>query len=184
MRVKPGKRRISQLLLSLLSRISHWLKDWWIKRKQQAGHRANASARLLFEPFEPRLLLSADPLAASAAFYQQPEPANELVIHRQHDAQAQVVPLRIVQPASAAEVSNTPNQFGHIANQADSITLTLTDADGTAVKFKLDGAGHGEVIATELGYNVILKGTDATTVVTLSASGGAVALRLRRSVLV
>ena len=50
--------------------------------------------------------------------------------------------------------------------------LSLVDADGTEVTFALTGPGMGEVSSTDHGFDVAVSGSDGSTAVSVTTSGG------------
>ncbi|MEO8037614.1 MAG: Ig-like domain-containing protein, partial [Betaproteobacteria bacterium] len=74
--------------------------------------------------------------------------------------------------ARSAQSLSVQALFGEVPGHADSVPLGLTDADGTLVTFALSGRGVGSIVATDDGYALSLDGTDATSAVSITASGG------------
>ncbi|CUS37543.1 hypothetical protein COMA1_40108 [Candidatus Nitrospira nitrosa] len=63
-------------------------------------------------------------------------------------------------------------QFGAVPGRAGNTVLTLRDADGTAVTFKLTGPGVGTVLKDGTNWDLRLTGTTTTSAVTITTSGG------------
>jgi hypothetical protein len=72
-----------------------------------------------------------------------------------------------VSPSTTADV----DEFGAIGGRQSAI-LTLPDADGTAVTYKLAGPGTGTVAVGDDGIDVSLTGTTAASSLTITAAGG------------
>lgn len=63
-------------------------------------------------------------------------------------------------------------QFGAVPGRTGNTVLTLRDADGTAVTFKLTGPGVGTVVKDGTSWDLKLTGTTTTSAVTITTSGG------------
>lgn len=63
-------------------------------------------------------------------------------------------------------------QFGTVPGRTGNTVLTLRDADGTAVTFRLTGPGVGTVVKDGTSWDLKLTGTTTTTAVTITTSGG------------
>ena len=86
----------------------------------------------------------------------------------------------VVAEGTAGEANNTgvgPSftvawQFGAVPGRAGNTVLTLRDADGTAVTFRLTGPGVGTVVKDGTSWDLKLTGTTTTSAVTITTSGG------------
>jgi ELWxxDGT repeat protein len=86
----------------------------------------------------------------------------------------------VVAEGTAGEANNTgvgPTftvawQFGAVPGRTGNSVLTLRDADGTAVTFKLTGPGVGTVVKDGTSWDLKLTGTTTTSAVTITTSGG------------
>ena len=86
----------------------------------------------------------------------------------------------VVAEGTAGEANNTgvgPSftvawQFGTVPGRTGNSVLTLRDADGTAVTFKLTGPGVGTVVKDGTSWDLKLTGTTTTSAVTITTSGG------------
>ncbi|MDH4088289.1 MAG: LEPR-XLL domain-containing protein [Nitrospira sp.] len=63
-------------------------------------------------------------------------------------------------------------QFGTVPGRTGNTVLTLRDADGTAVTFKLTGPGVGTVVKDGTSWDLKLTGTTTTSAVSITTSGG------------
>ncbi len=63
-------------------------------------------------------------------------------------------------------------QFGAVPRRTGNTVLTLRDADGTAVTFRLTGPGVGTVLKDGTNWDLRLTGTTTTSAVTITTSGG------------
>ena len=63
-------------------------------------------------------------------------------------------------------------QFGAVPGRTGNTVLTLRDADGTAVTFRLTGPGVGTVVKDGTSWDLKLTGTNTTSAVTITTSGG------------
>ncbi len=63
-------------------------------------------------------------------------------------------------------------QFGAVPGRTGNTVLTLRDADGTNVTFRLTGPGVGTVIKDGTNWDLRLTGTTTTSAVTITTSGG------------
>lgn len=63
-------------------------------------------------------------------------------------------------------------QFGTVPGRAGNTILTLRDADGTAVTFKLTGPGVGTVLKDGINWDLKLTGTTTASAVTITTSPG------------
>ncbi|MEQ1845256.1 MAG: ELWxxDGT repeat protein, partial [Nitrospira sp.] len=63
-------------------------------------------------------------------------------------------------------------QFGTVPGRTGNTVLTLRDADGTAVTFRLTGPGVGTVVKDGTSWDLKLTGTTTTSAVTITTSGG------------
>ncbi len=63
-------------------------------------------------------------------------------------------------------------QFGAVPGRTGNTVLTLRDADGTAVTFKLTGPGVGTVVKDGTSWDLKLTGTTTTSAVTITTSPG------------
>ncbi|MBS0182918.1 MAG: cadherin-like domain-containing protein [Nitrospira sp.] len=86
----------------------------------------------------------------------------------------------VVAEGTAGEANNVATgpsfnvawQFGTVPGRSGNTTLTLRDADGTAMTFKLTGPGVGTVIKDGTNWDLKLTGTMATSAVIITTSGG------------
>jgi ELWxxDGT repeat protein len=63
-------------------------------------------------------------------------------------------------------------QFGNVPGRSGNTTLTLRDADGTRVTFRLTGPGLGEVIRDGAAWDVKVTGTSTSSNLTISTNTG------------
>ncbi len=63
-------------------------------------------------------------------------------------------------------------QFGAVPGRTGNTVLTLRDADGTAVTFRLTGPGVGTVVKDGTNWDLKLTGTTTTSAVLITTSGG------------
>ncbi len=73
----------------------------------------------------------------------------------------------VISPSTIADL----NEFGSLGGHQSAV-LTLPDADGTAVTYKLSGPGTGTVNVGDDGIDVTLNNTTQATTVTITAKGG------------
>jgi ELWxxDGT repeat protein len=69
-------------------------------------------------------------------------------------------------------------QFGAVPGRSGNTVLTLKDVDGTVVTFKLTGPGVGTVVKDGTNWDLKLTGTNTTSAVTITTSGGDGRVRL------
>jgi hypothetical protein len=67
--------------------------------------------------------------------------------------------------------SDVLGRFGTVAARRG-VTLRLTDPDGTAATFSMSGAGNGEVVSTDAGWDLNFLGTNRTSNATLATRKG------------
>jgi hypothetical protein len=63
--------------------------------------------------------------------------------------------------------------FGTVPGHSNTDSITLTDPTGTHVTFKLTGAGHGDVVRDGNAFDLHLTGTDSSSKLSITTSGGA-----------
>ncbi|HEX3204056.1 MAG TPA: putative Ig domain-containing protein, partial [Nitrospiraceae bacterium] len=104
----------------------------------------------------------------------------ESVLPGTYSLMARVDATNVIAEGAAGEANNISVgrsfdvawQFGNVPNKAGRTDLVLHDADGTAVTFRLDGAGRGTVIPDGTQWDISLSGTDTRSVFSLMSNGG------------
>ena len=97
---------------------------------------------------------------------------------------ARVDATNVIAEGTAGEANNISSratpftvawQFGNVPGRSGNTTLTLRDADGTSVTFRLTGPGLGEVISDGVNWDMKVTGTTTTSAVTIqtNSSGNA-----------
>ncbi|MBI4002597.1 MAG: LEPR-XLL domain-containing protein [Nitrospira defluvii] len=67
---------------------------------------------------------------------------------------------------------NVAWKFGNVPGRSGNTALTLRDADGTSVTFRLTGSGVGEVLRDGANWDVKVTGTTASSAVTITTNSG------------
>ena len=157
----------SRLLMSLVQRAMSWLRaELWhaLKTRASAWLREAIDAltpareRILFEPLEPRLLMSTDVLPPPGALNHGADVSTQ--IHQQ-----------TLRSSNDNENSNQRIAFATLAAPA-AVPTTPPDADGTTPSLIVIGAGSAQLTAQNGAYHLNLSGTNASTQVRLLTAGG------------
>lgn len=94
---------------------------------------------------------------------------------------ARVDATNVIAEGPAGEANNTSVrttaftvawQFGNVPGRSGNTTLTLRDADGTRVTFRLTGPGLGEVIRDGAAWDLKVTGTSTSSNLTISTDTG------------
>ncbi len=92
---------------------------------------------------------------------------------------ARVDATNVIAEGTAGEANNLSSratpftvawQFGNVPGRSGNTTLTLRDADGTNVTFRLTGPGLGEVIRDGVNWDMKVTGTTTTSAVTIQTN--------------
>ncbi|MEO8859558.1 MAG: Ig-like domain-containing protein, partial [Burkholderiaceae bacterium] len=143
----------SRLLLSLVARLHPWMRRWWANRWQSWrswSRRGTTPARMHFESFEPRILMSADlsPVALTPTSVEQ----------------------NIVTPAASSDPGLSVNRLS--LGAATGGLSSFTDADGTTATVQINGPGTGSFEDNSGVFTLHIDGSTAATTVRLLTSGG------------
>jgi hypothetical protein len=178
---EPRRRRLgarpparpSRLLLALMARVDGWLGrllrrfSGWLQARRDRKRRAATPVRgFRLETLEPRLLMSADLMPAPLP---QMSPAmgafSSLASERS----------MIDGPDVTASVMLPPAPEGHrssILAAPTANTSTVIDGDGTEITASIAGEGLVSLTAQDGGFVLAVTGSNASSVLNLSATGG------------
>ncbi len=191
---QPGRPGPSRLLRALLARVDSWLGGLlsrfhgWLQARR--GRRPEAGVRgFKLETLEPRVLMSADLMPAALPQASPLQAAFTALHNAQQSAAAtggQAGPQQMgpQQPGSAVQAGFVPSNPATGAVLASALaaptanTSTVTDNDGTQATASISGEGLVSLTAQDGGYALMVTGTNADSVLTLSTSGGDGRLRL------
>ena len=172
---------------TLLQRMLQTLYGWCGSRIADTAASISSSSvtrrtAIAFETLEPRLLLSADLIGDGAAIFLADQTSSDGSAFESPFAYSLIAVDSSIGNGSETGIagnSTTANSlpgvawtFGNVAGSSHSASITLADAAGTKVNFKLTGPGQGSVELVDGAFDVHLTGTTSDSTLKISTTGG------------